>query len=73
MANKLKKSWKKEQKKPKTAVLSLERQKEVRAQKLQERKALREKIKGLKAKRIQYYKDVKRQNEDKKLAQNVIN
>ncbi|EOB13557.1 hypothetical protein NBO_66g0016 [Nosema bombycis CQ1] len=73
MANKLKKSWKKEQKKPKTAVLSLERQKEVRAQKLQERKAMREKIKGLKAKRIQYYKDVKRQNEDKKLAQNVIN
>lgn len=73
MANKLKKSWKSDSKKPKTAVLSLERQKEIRAQKLQERKAMREKIKGLKAKRIQYYKDIKRQQADKEEALKLIN
>lgn len=65
MASKLKKSWKNDKKKSKTAIFSLEKQKEIRKERLEKAKLIREKIKGLKEKRKQYFLDKERQKADK--------
>lgn len=65
MASKLKKSWKNDKKKSKTAIFSLEKQKEIRKERLEKAKSMREKIKGLKEKRKQYFMDKERQRADK--------
>lgn len=65
MASKLKKSWKNDKKKSKTAIFSLEKQKEIRKERLEKAKLMREKIKGLKEKRKQYFLDKERQKADK--------
>ncbi|KAF5140064.1 hypothetical protein AAJ76_600083472 [Vairimorpha ceranae] len=72
MASKLKKSWKNEKKKPKTAIFSLEKQKEMRKEKLMKAKILREKIKGLKEKKKQYFLDLARQKAEKLEADKLL-
>nr|6RM3_LXX Chain LXX, msL1 [Vairimorpha necatrix] len=73
MASKLKKSWKDEKKKSKTAIFSLEKQKVMKQERLQKAKILREKIKGLKEKKKQYYLDLARQKADKLEADKLLN
>ncbi|WUR02566.1 ribosomal protein msL1 [Vairimorpha necatrix] len=73
MASKLKKSWKDEKKKSKTAIFSLEKQKVMKQERLQKAKILREKIKGLKEKKKQYYLDLARQKADKFEADKLLN
>jgi hypothetical protein len=73
MASKLKKSWKDEKKKSKTAIFSLEKQKEMKRDRLIRAKALREKIKGLKEKKKQYHLDLARQKAEKIEADKLLN